>query len=236
MVSNTATFYVCTNMKVFLILPLVVFFLACMENATPLSDVNKAKPMKFLALGDSYTIGESVATEERWPVQLAKALTTNEQIVTSQIIATTGWRTDDLKRAIVAANPPSDFEFVSLLIGVNNQYQGKSAESYAPEFEELLQMAVGFAGGDKSKVFVVSIPDYGYTPFGKSKRVEISEAIDKFNAVNKSITEKLGVRYFYITDLTRKGLDDPSLVANDGLHPSGKMYSLWVDRILLGLR
>lgn len=188
--------------------------------------------IKFLALGDSYTIGESVAENERWPVQLAAALKKKGiAIAAPHIIATTGWRTDDLKRATVAANPAHDHGLVSLLIGVNNQYQGKSAVSYAPEFEELLNMAISFAGNDRSKVFVVSIPDYGYTPFGKDKQEAISKAIDEFNAVNRSITEKYGIRYFYITDISRKGLDDPALVAEDGLHPSGKMYEEWVKVI-----
>lgn len=192
---------------------------------------------KFLALGDSYTIGESVAENERWPVQLADALRKKGiAIAAPHIIATTGWRTDDLKRAIVAADPARDQGLVSLLIGVNNQYQGKSAVSYAPEFEELLNMAIVFAGNNKSKVFVVSIPDYGYTPFGKEKQESISKAIDEFNAVNRSITEKYGVQYFYITDISRKGLDDPALVAQDGLHPSGKMYAEWVEIIAQDLK
>jgi lysophospholipase L1-like esterase len=124
---------------------------------------------------------------------------------------------------------------VALLIGVNNFYQGKSAESYAPEFEELLLTAIALAGGDKSRVFVVSIPDYGYTPFGKDKQKNISTGIDRYNAINKSITQKLGVKYIYITDISRKGLTDPNLVTSDGLHPSGKMYSEWVDRMLLDI-
>ena len=188
--------------------------------------------IKFLALGDSYTIGESVAENERWPVQLAEALRRKGvAIAAPNIIATTGWRTDDLKRAVLAVNPAHDQGLVSLLIGVNNQYQGKSAISYAPEFEELLNMAIALAGNDRSKVFVVSIPDYGYTPFGKEKQASISKAIDDFNAVNRSITEKYGVQYFYITEISRKGLDDPTLVAEDGLHPSGKMYAEWVKII-----
>lgn len=197
---------------------------------------SKTEKIKFLALGDSYTIGESVAPDQRWPVQLVNALRQQGfKADDPKIIATTGWRTDDLKRAILAEKLANDYNLVSLLIGVNNQYQGKTAESYAPEFEELLKMAIGFAGGDKSKVFVVSIPDYGFTPFGKEKQQQISKAIDDFNAVNKTITEKHNVKYFYITDISRKGLEDPELVASDGLHPSGKMYSKWVDLILKGL-
>ena len=118
-----------------------------------------------------------------------------------------------------------------MLIGVNNYYQGKSAESYTPEFEELLRTAITLAGGDKSRVFVVSIPDYGYTPFGKDKQATISAGIDAFNAVNKSIAQKLGIKYIYITDISRKGLTEPDLVAADGLHPSGKMYGAWVERM-----
>lgn len=195
-----------------------------------------SKKIKFLALGDSYTIGESVAEDQRWPVQLAKALKDKGYETTPpQIIAITGWRTDDLKKAILAAQPSRDHTLVSLLIGVNNQYQGKSSESYAPEFEELLKMAIAFAGGDKTKVFVVSIPDYGFTPFGKEKQPVITKALDEFNTVNRLITEKYGIKYFNITDVSRKGLEDPSLVAEDGLHPSGKMYSQWVEIILKGL-
>ena len=188
--------------------------------------------LKFLALGDSYTIGESVAAQERWPVQLADALRKKGVPCSDpQIIATTGWRTDDLKHAIEKAKLKPEYTLVSLLIGVNNYYQGKSAESYAAEFEELLRTAIALAGGDKSRVFVVSIPDYGYTPFGKEKQQTISAGIDAFNAVNKSIAQKLGVRYIYITDISRKGLIEPNLVATDGLHPSGKMYSAWIERM-----
>ena len=148
------------------------------------------RELKFLALGDSYTIGESVAEKDRWPVQLAAQLRAKGlNVGDPKIIATTGWRTDDLKNAIVKDNPSTDYDYVSLLIGVNNQYQGKSSAAYAPEFEELLKMAIEFAGGDRSKVFVVSIPDYGFTPFGKEKKETITKAIDEFNAVNKSITE-----------------------------------------------
>ena len=121
---------------------------------------------------------------------------------------------------------------VSLLIGVNNQYQKKSVDSYRPEFEELLKMAITLAGGKKENVFVVSIPDYGYTPFGKPNQAEISNAIDEYNSANKLITEKIGVKYINITDLTRKGLDNAEYVASDGLHPSGKMYALWVEKII----
>jgi lysophospholipase L1-like esterase len=189
--------------------------------------------LSYLALGDSYTIGESVSESERWPNQLAQALTKKGVAVAPpKIIATTGWRTDNLKDAIIKADLHHDYDLVSLLIGVNNQYQGKSAEQYAIEFEDLLKTAIALAKGKSNHVFVVSIPDYGYTPFGLTKKETISQQIDEFNAINKSISEKYNVAYYNITDLSRKGLDDPTLVAADKLHPSGKMYTLWMERIL----
>jgi lysophospholipase L1-like esterase len=193
--------------------------------------------VKLLALGDSYTIGESVLLRSRWPVQLLDSLSAKGiDCPEPRIIAKTGWRTDDLKAAILRAKLKPEYNRVSLLIGVNNYYQGKSAESYAPEFEELLKIAIDLAGGVKSNVFVLSIPDYGYTPFGMDNQERISAGIDAYNAVNKSITEKSGVRYISITDISRKGLAEPDLVASDGLHPSEKMYAEWVERILTDLK
>ncbi|MCS6973603.1 MAG: SGNH/GDSL hydrolase family protein [Cyclobacteriaceae bacterium] len=190
------------------------------------------KPLYFLALGDSYTIGEAVADEERWPVQLAKLLQQKGfDVQPPEIIATTGWRTDQLKEAIMKGTQRNEYDMVSLLIGVNNQYQGRPVESYRPEFEELLRVAIQLAGGKKERVFVLSIPDYGFTPFGREKQQAISAGIDAYNAANKEISDNYGVQYFYITDLTRKGLEDSTLVAPDGLHPSGKMYALWAERI-----
>jgi lysophospholipase L1-like esterase len=187
---------------------------------------------KFLALGDSYTIGESVAEAERWPNQLAAKL----KLAAPHIIATTGWRTDNLKDAIEAANLKPEYDLVSLLIGVNNQYQGKSIEIYEREFEELLQTSIKLAKGKKKNVFVVSIPDYGYTPFGKAKQEKISEELDQYNAINKRIAAKYGVKYFNITEISRKGLEDAELIAGDGLHPSGKMYAQWVEVIYSGFK
>lgn len=189
--------------------------------------------VKFLALGDSYTIGESVQEKERWPVQLIDSLRKRGlECDDPKIIATTGWRTDQLKEAIKNAGLSKDYTLVSLLIGVNNQYQGKSVDSYKPEFEELLKTAVELAGGNKLHVFVVSIPDYGFTPFGKAKKSEITKAIDSYNLANRAITEKAGITYINITDISRKSIEQPNLVAGDGLHPSGKMYSEWVKRML----
>ncbi len=192
------------------------------------------KNVKLLALGDSYTIGESVTEAQRWPVQLAAALRVQGiETEPPRIIAKTGWRTDQLKQAIIDADiKPNEYNLISLLIGVNNQYQNRTLEAYASEFEELLNMAIALVGGDKNRIFVVSIPDYGYTPFGQSNQEIISMEIDQFNAVNRSITEQAGITYFYITDISRRGLAEPNLVATDGLHPSGIMYAEWVELIL----
>lgn len=196
------------------------------------ADVVSQTPKKYLALGDSYTIGESVNEAERWPNQLAVKLT-KKGIATDKptIIATTGWRTDDLKNAILKAQLQPNYDLVSLLIGVNNFYQGKPIEQYESQFADLLGLAIKLAGGKKENVFVVSIPDYGFTPFGKTKQPQITEGIDKFNAVNKRVSEANGVRYYNITDISRNGLNQLDLVASDGLHPSGRQYLLWVERL-----
>jgi len=209
---------------------LILFLFSTQAMAQQLMIANE---VKFLALGDSYTIGESVPLRLRWPSQLADSLNMRGiDCHEPRIIAMTGWRTDNLKTAILRAKLKPEYNLVSLLIGVNNYYQGKSVESYAREFEELLSLAIRLAGGVKSNVFVLSIPDYGYTPFGKDNQTKISEGIEQFNTVNKSITEKLGVKYYSITDISRQGLDRPELLATDGLHPSEKMYTLWVERIM----
>lgn len=211
----------------------LLFIFLTLSFQTMSQQIEIKSPVKFLALGDSYTIGESVAIKERWPVQLAEHL--RQQGLTCSdptIIATTGWRTDNLKAAIEKANLKPEYTLVSLLIGVNNFYQGKSAESYKPEFEELLQTAITLAQGDKDRVIVVSIPDYGFTPFGEKDQPRITAGIDEFNRINKSVAAKLNITYVDITDISRNGLAEPDLVAEDGLHPSGKMYGMWVKRIL----
>ncbi|MCA4898411.1 MAG: SGNH/GDSL hydrolase family protein [Bacteroidota bacterium] len=197
-----------------------------------LSTSMNAQEKKYLALGDSYTIGESVSEAERWPNQLRDSLSKKGYAIGKPtIIATTGWRTDNLKNAMNIAQLKPEYDLVSLLIGVNNQYQGKSSDQYAIEFEDLLKTAIHLAKGRKENVFVVSIPDYGFTPFGKPNQETITKAIDLFNEINARITYKYKVQYFNITEISRDGLTDPSLVAGDGLHPSGKMYAQWVELI-----
>ncbi|MFZ1675969.1 MAG: GDSL-type esterase/lipase family protein [Saprospiraceae bacterium] len=193
-------------------------------------------PIRFLALGDSYTIGQSVSPTLRWPVQLSDSLQARGILTdTLRIIATTGWRTDNLINAI--RNQHLEFQnytLVSLLIGVNNQYQGRPFSQYVAEFPALVDSAIHYAGGDKTHVFIVSIPDYAYTPFGQqsSNPGQISEEIDQYNTYAKQIADNLQITYFDITPISRLGLQHPNYVANDGLHPSGIQYTEWVKLIL----
>lgn len=183
----------------------------------------------LLALGDSYTIGESVPASDRFPHQLAVALGAKEPL----IVAKTGWTTDELDRAIDAAAPKGPFDLVTLLIGVNNQYRGRSADEYRTQFRGLLQRAIGFAGNRAARVVVVSIPDWGVTPFAAGRdRAKIAEEIDRFNAINREEAVCAGARYADITPVSRRAATDPALNAGDGLHPSGRMYKAWVDVIL----
>lgn len=197
--------------------------------------VNQENTFTYLALGDSYTIGESVAQAESFPYQLQHLLKDrNVNIANPKIIATTGWTTDELQGAIKKTNLNQKFDFVTLLIGVNNQYRGYSISTYRKEFAELLQTAIGFANGRKDKVFVVSIPDWGATPFGKNSGRNpqtIAAEIDAFNAAGKEITIAAGVNYTDITPASRNATTDISLVAGDGLHPSGKMYGEWANAL-----
>ena len=190
--------------------------------------MHAAPAKRYLALGDSYTIGESVPESGRWPVQLAKRL----HIGAPQIIARTGWTTDELDAAITGANPRPPFDLVTLLIGVNNQYRGRSAGEFREQFSALLQRAIRFAGGDAGRVVVVSIPDWGVMPFAEGRdRAKIGGEIDAFNAISREETRRAGARYADVTPISRMAASDSSLVAGDGLHPSAKMYERWVEAI-----
>ena len=197
-------------------------------------DVHRGRVIRYLALGDSYTIGEAVTPSARWPNQLVDALRPGlhdgDSLAAAQIVATTGWTTADLKQGMDGAGlDTTAWDLVSLLIGVNNQFQGLPIEDYAQEFDELLDAAIGLAGGDKARVFVLSIPDYGYTPFGQANQLSISTALQAFNDTCRTRTSAKGVVHFNITDISQQWPDTPGLVAVDGLHPSGLQYSLWVD-------
>ena len=189
---------------------------------------------RFLALGDSYTIGEAVPPAERWPVQLAARLRERGQAIADpQIIARTGWTTDELGAAIEAAGPQGSYELVSLLIGVNNQYRGRSADEYRAQFQALLARAIGFAGGRPERVLVLAIPDWGVTPFAEGRdRARIAAEIDTFNAINRAEAELAGARYVDTSAVSRGAAGDAALTAGDGLHPSGRLYAAWAELAL----
>lgn len=189
---------------------------------------------RYLALGDSYTIGEGVAESGRWPVQLAAALRARGvRIEDPAIIARTGWITDELDAAITAAAPTGTFDLVTLLIGVNDQYRGRTAEQYREPFRKLLGRAIGFAGGVASHVVVVSIPDWGVTRFAEGRdRAAIAKAIDEFNAVNREETRKAGARYVDVTPASREAGQQADFLVADGLHPSAAAYSRWTELIV----
>jgi lysophospholipase L1-like esterase len=193
-------------------------------------------PFRFLALGDSYTIGESVDPAVRWPVLLADALRAHGlAVATPQIIAETGWTTDELDAAIDRAEPQGPFDLVSLLIGVNNQYRKRSVEDYRAEFRGLLQRAVTFAGGDARRVLVLSIPDWGVTPFAADDDrtpERIGAEIDAFNAVAREEAEAMGAPFVDVTPLFRTRPLSADLVVEDGLHPSGRVYAAWAEQAL----
>ncbi|MBU1013968.1 MAG: SGNH/GDSL hydrolase family protein [Bacteroidetes bacterium] len=192
----------------------------------------KSEPIKYLALGDSYTIGESVLESERWPVQLVNNLKAKNIDAEVNILAKTGWTTDELLKAIKDSTLTESYDLVSLLIGVNNQYRGRSVENFKEEFRVLLNTALAFAGNDPTKVFVVSIPDWGVTPFAMERdKDQIAGEIDHFNQICEDVCLKNKVLFIDITDISRNVYADEMLVAADGLHPSGKMYAQWVDRI-----
>lgn len=190
--------------------------------------------LRFLALGDSYTIGESVEPAGRWPVQLVELLRKEGVAISDpQIIATTGWTTDELAAAIAKEKPVGTFDLVSLLIGVNNQYRGRDVEEYRTEFRSLLRQALSFAGNKPECVVVISIPDWGVTPFAEGRdRKKITAEIDAFNMVNKEESVSAGVHYADITPISRQATNDPALIAPDGLHPSRKMYEAWTELLL----
>jgi lysophospholipase L1-like esterase len=187
----------------------------------------------YLALGDAYTIGESVALHESFPYQTVQRLRSNGlHMHAPEILAKTGWTTDELLQQIEATEFEQAYDMVSLLIGVNNQYRGKDSATYGQEFEVLLNKAIAFAGGNKQHVFVLSIPDWGATPFAaNSDRMKIGKEIDLFNAINRKITDAHGVRYIAITEGSREAASNPLLVAKDGLHPSALEYGRWATKL-----
>lgn len=191
---------------------------------------------KLLALGDSYTIGESVCNSCRFPEQLKDSLMLRlpEDSFNLQVIAQTGWTTSNLIATIASSGLAEDHDLVTLLIGVNNQYQNKPFSLYTSEFPELVQTAITAAQGDRNRVIALSIPDYAYTPFGQGNGnpEETSQEIDQYNAFAENYCSSEGIAYLNITDITRQGLENTALVASDGLHPSELAYTKFVERLL----
>lgn len=188
--------------------------------------------LSWLALGDSYTIGEGVPMAGRWPQQLAVALRDRNIALDDPLtIATTGWTTDELDAGIDAQPPKGPFDFVSLLIGVNNQYRGRSVDDYGTQFDALLRRAVGFSGGRAARVLVLSIPDWGVTPYAEGRdRQRIAAELDAYNAAASDACTRHGIAFVDITDLSRLHGAEPAMLVDDGLHPSAKMYALWSQR------
>ena len=194
----------------------------------------KGKEIRFLALGDSYTIGEGVEAAERWPMQLAALLRAEGvKVAKPQIIARTGWTTSELKTGIEKARPVGSFDLVSLSIGVNNQYRGLDVERYRMEYRELLKRAIELAGGEPERVIVLSIPDWSATPFAAGRdRDKIAREIIQFNMVKRQESWAAEVQYVDVTGISQGAAEDLTLVAGDGLHPSGKMYGEWARQAL----
>jgi lysophospholipase L1-like esterase len=211
---------------------LFTLLVSCSANDT-VQTSSSGKTIKYLALGDSYTIGQSVCETCRFPIQLQTELKNNltsKDVFVTNVIAQTGWTTTNLKSAIASQNPTNDYDLVTLLIGVNNQYQNRPFSLYEQEFPELVNIAIDKAKGIKANVIVVSIPDYAYTPFGNGNTT-ISTQIDAYNTFAENYCIQNNITFVNITDITRQGLIQPNLVAIDGLHPSELAYSKFVERI-----
>jgi lysophospholipase L1-like esterase len=185
--------------------------------------------VRFLALGDSYTIGEGVEPADRWPSHLVGMLRQRGNAIDDPVIvARTAWTTDELMDAIDEANPVGPFDIVSLMIGVNDQYRSRPIEQFEASFVPLLDQAIGFARGGASQVIVLSIPDWGATPFAEGRdRALIGREIDAYNASGRALVERRGARWHDVTPISRRVSDDPALVVDDKLHPSGEMYRQW---------
>ncbi|SRR6266498_1783931 len=188
---------------------------------------------RYLALGDSYTIGESVSVEDRWPNQLANLLEAEGIQTEVTIIARTGWTVDELWQGIQVNPPGGIYDLVTLLIGVNNQYRGYPANGYQEDFRFMLGKAIEYAGGNPGHVVVLSIPDWGITPFATDRDTKvISQQIDGFSAINLEESKFAGAHYVDVTAISRNATNDSTLIAPDGLHPSGKMYTMWAEAAL----
>lgn len=212
----------------------LLIFIAGMKHPLMTERTSVAKTYSYLALGDSYTIGEKVSRPENFPNQLAMGLRNiGINCRVPKIVAKTGWTTDELEAGIAQSKLRKKYDFITLLIGVNDQYRGRKTEDYIPRFEKLLKKAISFAGDQPSHVVVLSIPDWGVTPFAEGRnRNVIAGEIDEYNTANALISRKYGVHYISVTPGSRRAADDAGLLTTDGLHPSAKMYALWTSDVL----
>ena len=222
----------------------LVLFLSCMKTTgyqpdLPHVDIDStnlpgSSQHTYLALGDSYTIGQSIPREKTFPVQAAAALRAQGYSIDGpEIIAVTGWTTADLLNALKGKSSASPYDMITLLIGVNNQYQGRSINEYREQLNELLNKALQLSGNRPEHIIVISIPDYSVTPFaGGYDMDKIADDIDRFNEVNQMEAASLHLKYVNITGESRKAKTDQTILANDGLHYSAKGYSIWVDKLL----
>ena len=183
----------------------------------------------MLALGDSYTVGEGVGPADSWAIEAASRL----DVSGIEIIAKTGWTTDELAAAVADRHLIGPFALVSLLVGVNNQYRGRPLDEYRQQFGRLLDTAIGLAGGKRQRVVVLSIPDWGVTPFAAGRdRARIAREIDAFNATSLEESRRRDVHYVDVTTISRRAATEPELLAPDGLHPSALMYKEWAELVV----
>ena len=235
----TNEIYAMSSAKLFLFFFMITFANSCdkMEEELPVEISAEFIPEEpnsytYLALGDSYTIGQGVAEDQRYPIQLQRRLLEDSIVIdTVKILAQTGWTTQNLLNAIEQDNP-EQHDFVSLLIGVNNQYQGIPFSVFEEDLNKLLDKAELLSTNESEGVFVISIPDYGVTPFGALNAEQISEELDNYNLYTKQICEARSIPYIDITELSRLLGADNGALASDNLHPSGYQYSKWVTEML----
>ncbi len=204
----------------------LVLLLAGLTAASP---AGASGPIKLLALGDSYTAGTSVTTAEAWPAQLVALLKKESRGADdATVIARNGWTTDELMAGIDAAHPEGPFDIVTVMIGVNDQYRGGTAAEFRPKFESVVRRAIGLAGNDPSHVILITIPDYSITPFAKARDPrKISAMIHQFNYVILQVKRKYNTRISDVVPIFQQAVDNPSLLAEDGLHPSARMHGGW---------
>lgn len=224
-------------MSILVYLSIIALMVSCSKDTSVLKDQGYAEDagvISYLALGDSYTIGTAIGSEKAYAGQLKDSLNYRSYIdsVSMEIIAQNGWTTSNLLNALTIAQPDSNFDLVSMLIGVNNQYQKRLLSEYRAEFRRLLEWSIALADQDAARVFVFSIPDWGVTPAGQGNSSQIASEIDQFNEINKQISDSLKVSYYDITPLSRTAANNLDLVANDGLHFSSKMHTLWLQEHL----